>query len=272
MNTTEPTILNADDLIAKLGSDSAFYQDWFSVAVNTLLYFFKSRDGEVYFYNKYNSLSYSVEEVCSARMGDLIRKALNTSLKQYGYQVGYDALSAAKTHFMKKLISGVTQGEICLPDDITCKLSVIYGDGQSPVNIAQSSRTLNISRYAVTKLMDTYSADLFRRYQQVQQGKAYAIVMGDCKPFIHDQPQFTPLITLEENDPRCTELLIGGALVAEKMSSRFYTVEKLGYSGGLVFAHNAIVHFPLTVLPLQYREVASRFCRCIMPSDNAEAA
>ena len=269
MTASDITYTRGDELIAALESEPAFFNEWLAIAVNCIPSFFRSRDGDVLFFNRYNFLSYSQREIVSARINDLITKHLRTTLASLKMSLNYDARDEVRTHFLTRLITQIQTGEITLPRDTVAKLEVIYTPKMS---VAQACRTLGVSRYAVNKLIESYPADMYRRYQALQAGKRYEHVMGDCAPYIHNQPQFTPMVRLEEGDPRAAELLVPGALVAEVMSERFYTVEHLGCSGGLVFTTDEIVHFPLKVLPVQYREVANRFCGRIMPDRKRFAA
>lgn len=262
-------ITDSNELIDILENERAFYEDWLALAQNCIPSFFSIRDGEVKFTNQYNFLSFSTKEIVSARINDMIHKHLNTTLASLKLSLNYDARDEVRAHFLTRLITQIQTGEITLPRDTVSKLEVIYTPKMS---VAQACRILGLSRYAVNKLTERYTADIYRRYMALQAGQRYEHVMGDCAPYIHNQPEFTPMVRLDEGDPRAAALLVPGALVAEVMSERFYTVDHLGCSGGLVFTTDEIVHFPLKVLPVQYREVANRFCGRIMPARKRFAA
>lgn len=96
----------------------------------------------------------------------------------------------------------------------------------------------------------------------VQDGKAYALVMGDCAPFINDYPRFSPV---ESHDEDSDVVLEEGDLVSKFGSSLWYEVSELIRSGNCVFTKHKgpIIHFGLKRLPKRYREQAAKFCLAI---------
>lgn len=251
--------LNADDLYLTLENTQPFYQEWFNLAQAYLPSFFQVRDKDVLFFNQFNFLSYSKKEVCSARINDLITKYSRTVLSEQGFGIEGFAQREVADAFLAKLINSIQLGDITLPDTITAQLDILYTEGMS---VAQACRTLGISRYAANKLMDKYPADMYRRYcSVVNDRKPYRTVMSDCKPYLQDCPPFDPVVHIEkEDDPRAAEFIVPGALVAEKLSERYYAVSSLGCTK-LVFTEGKgpIVHFPLKVLPLSHVHLAHKF-------------
>ena len=255
-------ITDSNELIDILENERAFYKDWLALAQNCIPSFFSIRDGEVKFTNQYNFLSFSTKEIVSARINDMIHKHLNTTLSKLKLRLTGTATLETKEHFLNKIIVQVQSGELTLPRDITEKLAVIHTPNTS---VAQACRTLGLSRYAVNKLTERYTADIYRRYMAVQAGQRYEHVMGDCAPYIHNQPQFTPITLLEKDDHRVKEWIVEGAYVAPQGSSCFQKVDQLACSGNLVYTTSGIVSFPLRVLPVAYKDVAHRLCWAIKP-------
>lgn len=262
----EQNIITADNLFLSLENDGDFYADWSARVQNMLPHLFKvthDRSGryEVNYSFQFNFLSYSVKECSDAAMSDLVRKHAN--MQDFGESpvISYDAHKAAAGAFVKKAVDAICSGEITLPADVEAQLATIYAQGEH-INVAQATRDLDISRHAVNKLMDTYPADMYRRYRAVQDGKAYALVMGDCAPFINDYPRFSPV---ESYDEDCHVKLEEGDLVAQFGSDKWYEVSSLTTSSDCIFTkgNGPILHFGFKRLPKRYREQAAKFCLLI---------
>ncbi len=255
--------LTGDDLIDLLNNDANFHNKWFALSERYIPSLFSVVNSysrgqqEVAYHEKRGGLSYSIPEIHRVRMGDLIRNALNTMT---GLHFTRDAHSEAEAYFIEKTLEQIELGHIRLPAEVTAVLDALYNTDVT--NVAQVCRDTGKTRHAVKKLMDTYSADMYRRYRAVQQGQKYAMVMGDSAPFIQNCPRFTPLTTLGRDEGDIApNIVTEGDLVAELGSSLWYTVSNLGISGGLIFTEKGgILHLPVRHLSKQYREVASQFC------------
>lgn len=262
--------ITADELIATLESDCSFYKAWQTAVNSVLMSFFTTMHSDsvshgldIKFGTQYNGLSFSTKQVTSAHMSDLVRGHGQQLLKPLSSWFGYDEQREAADYFMDKMTQAITSGEAKLPAEVSHALSVIYASELT--NIAQACRTLGMTRYAVTKLADTYRRDAFIRYMKVQSGKAYEIVMGDCAPYIHNYPQFDPIVVVREGEAHYHHLVQPGAMVARYGSSRWSEIKSVygTYEGGCVYADSEFVSPPFQILPAQYRAVAGRFCAFI---------
>lgn len=258
--------IQTDELIATLENDFTFYQAFQELVQQALPYFFSTRKEydslDVAFGWQLNFLSFSVRENTRARMGDLVR-GFERKLRQPDTNTGYKTLDETHAYFFDKLCTLISTGEATLNSDTEQALSVIYANPER-VNIAAACRTLGKTRGAVQKLVERYSADMYVRYQQTQQGKRYDIVMGDCRPFIHDHPVFDPVVYIDDDShPDLKDLLTSGALVADRNSSLWYDIEpRSSFEFGSIWKANnqGLQHFPCKVLPAQYRAQAAKFC------------
>ena len=83
--------------------------------------------------------------------------------------------------------------------------------------------------------------------------------MGDCAPYCHAFPAFTPVQSIEdENDVK--RLIQAGDLVAEWGSSSWHVVSELTSYGNIIFAEEAMIHAPCRRLPKAFAASAARFC------------
>lgn len=256
-------VLTGDDLIDLLNNDANFHNKWFTLSERYIPSLFSVVDSysrgqqEVAYHSKPGGLSYSIPEIHRVRMGDLVRNAQEAMTDLCFTR---DAHSEAVAYFIEKTLEQIELGYIRLPVEVTAVLDALYDTDVT--NVAQACRDTGKTRHAIKKLMDTYSADMYRRYRAVQQGQKYAMVMGDSAPFIQNCPRFTPLTTLGRDERDIApNIVTEGDLVAELGSSLWYTVSNLGISGGLIFTEKGgILHLPVRHLSKQYREVASQFC------------
>lgn len=262
--------ITADELIATLESDRSFYKAWQTAVNSVLMSFFTTMHSDsvshgldIKFGTQYNWLSFSTKQVASAHMSDLVRGHGQQLLKPLSSWFGYDEQREAADYFMDKMTQAITSGETKLPADVSHALSVIYASEQT--NIAQACRTLGMTRYAVTKLADTYRRDAFIRYMKVQSGKAYEVVMGDCAPYIHNYPQFDPIVVVREGESQHHHLVTPGALIARSGSSAWSEIPDFynSYNGRGVYTDAESFYPPFKILPAEYRAVAGRFCSTI---------
>lgn len=263
-------MVTTSEMIAALEGNKLFCAGWDVAISSVLMSFFttvqshKVHSGlEIQFGYQFNSQSYSIEEVTGSRIHSLIALHSTPILKALNGQAHGRVMNDIYDHFMAKLVHAATSGEAKLSDEVSHALSVIYAS--DPVNVAQSCRDLGLSRYAVLKLIEVHNKDSFYRYTKVQSGQAYAKVMGDCAPYIHNYPQFSPIVLFEQyTNPSKYPLVEAGALVAQLGSSVWHEVSELfcPYSSGssVYTTTTTSIRPPFRLLPAQYREVAERFC------------
>jgi uncharacterized protein with PIN domain len=253
----------ADNLIIFIENESDFYSDWLKIAENALPYFFKvspfgnNGSPEICYENKLNSLSFSVAENVRSRMSNAVRK-FSKKARSEGIKTQHEDELAALEYFTDKMETQIKNGEMTLPYSVSSVLTSLYLNNKC--NISATARELDTTRYQVDKIRDIMSEDAFRRYSQVQSGKAYDIVMGDCFPFVNNLPRFTPILFVERDDENTQ--INAGDLVANRGSNRFYEVSELGARNSIIYTVKGmpLLHKPCRVLPKKYRNSAAKFC------------
>lgn len=173
----------------------------------------------------------------------------------------FNALENASSLFVEYMVNEIKRGNITLPQATSAALALLYSTDKP--NIAAASRETGMTRGALKNLMLEFPKDTYQRYCAVTVNKKpYQQVMGDCIPYLHNYPQFTPISLINEK-MNAEQQIQAGDLVAEYGCSRWYTVTDLTVSGGCIFTQGGILHLPVRHISKEHRAAASRVCRHI---------
>lgn len=262
-------IYTSDELLDMLRNDRTASDEWFALGQDISASFFTPVDGHrrapsIQMHWQLNGLSYSQREMTGFRFNDMVRthleRILTESPELTAQSLSYDTLTTVATDWYSLLAAEIQLGAVTPPEEILAVVGVLYGEAKG--NIAKTCRMTGKTRHHVEKCKKAIREEAYTRLQRVIAGERYDKVMGDCAPYIMDQPAFTPVRRVSESNEEAITIAPGD-LVASLGSSRWHTVSELGCSGRLIYAENEIVHFPCRVLPKQYREQAAKFCSTI---------
>ena len=254
-----------ETLIDFLSNDKTAYQAWLALGQKIAQHFFTPVGTgslpDIKFYWHINSLSYSYEQSVSCRLSYLVRTHLSRIINENDdiddMHLSYDVINDVASQWGDMLYSEIKCGAL-QPEKATMDIiTVLYGEAGG--NIAKTCRITGQSRHFVNKAKDTVSLEAYVRMTRVKTGTPYHIVMGDCAPYCHAFPAFTPVQSIEdENDVK--RLIQAGDLVAEWGSSSWHVVSELTSYGNIIFAEEAMIHAPCRRLPKAFAASAARFC------------
>ena len=189
--------ISLEEMYAIVKNNHSFYQFFETLQQQILPSIFKAdykhhkNTAEIAFCSCFNFLSYSMEEMALARLGDKLRGCLSRELKDTEFTFNYSEISELSKLLMQEAITEIQLGNVELDYDIRVILTQRYIGKSSKKQTAADN---GISTYKLNKILDKYTEDFYRRYNRVQNGERYAVVMGDCEPYIQNQPQFNPII------------------------------------------------------------------------------
>lgn len=245
---TQAYALNADEAAFTLNSDHAFYEARTTFAQPLIA-------------ESFNPHAQTVSQKPLEALDHWDANHVKTLAENYldaifhnGWTMALDEFNTLALTLYRGCLSDIRKGIITLDQKTSSICERHYTQGLSKTAIATQD---GVSLYTINKALMDICADTFKRYQAVQQGQGYDIVMGDRQGHIHDQPAFDPIITVH-NDEDAKKYISEGALVSRPGALYWHTVSDLTSYNGVVFTKSGIASLPLRVIPAKYREQAHR--------------